>query len=81
MIQPPRVGPITGAAIIPIPKVVMASVCSSTGNVSRRIACDNGIIAAPAAPWSMRNKTIWPMLCARPHSAEAVTNSTTEISR
>jgi Low molecular weight phosphotyrosine protein phosphatase len=39
VIQPPRVGPITGAAIIPIPKVVIASVCSSTGNVSSRIAC------------------------------------------
>ncbi len=54
VIQPPRVGPITGAAIIPIPKVVIASVCSSTGDVSSRIACDNGIIAAPAVPWSWR---------------------------
>lgn len=78
VIQPPSVGPSTGAAIRPIPNVVIASVCSLGGKVSSRIACESGIIAAPAAPWSTRKTTIWWTPPASPHMAEVTTNINTE---
>ncbi len=59
-----------GATIIPIPHTAIASACSRGGKVSIRIACDSGIIAAPAAPCSRRNRTIWLSDCATPHSAD-----------
>ena len=47
-----------GATISPIPHVAIAICCSLGGNVSIRIACDDGTIAAPAAPWIKRKSTI-----------------------
>ncbi len=68
------VGPMIGATIIPIPHTAIAIACSRGGKVSIRIACDNGIIAAPAAPCIRRKKTIWLSDCATPHSADDTIN-------
>ena len=43
------------------------------------MACEDGIIAAPAAPWASRNSTICPSERAAPHAAEATTKVATEV--
>ena len=68
-----------GATIRPTPHVAIASCCSAGGNVSIRMACDDGTIAAPAAPWIRRKTTIWSSDAAAPHSAEATTKTDTDI--
>jgi len=42
------------------------------------MACDDGIIAAPAAPWISRKMTICTNETAAPHAPEAITKVTTE---
>ena len=68
-----------GATIRPMPQVAMANCCSLGGKVSMRMACDDGIIAAPAAPWMSRNITIWSSERAAPHRPDATTNTATEV--
>ena len=71
-------GPRIGAHIKPTPQVAIASCCSSGGKVSIRMACDDGSIAAPAAPWISRKTTIWANEAAAPHSPDASTNNITD---
>ena len=65
-----------GATIMPMPHTAIAIACSRGGNVSIRMACDSGIIAAPAAPCIRRKSTIWLSDCATPHSADDTMNIT-----
>ena len=52
--------------------------CSSGGKVWRRMACSVGCNAPAPNPCSARNATIIGSERASPHSAEPMTNSTSE---
>ena len=41
-------------------------------------ACASGAIKAPQAPCNMRKTTIWPSVCASPHSIDAATKPATD---
>ena len=64
-----------GATIRPMPHVAIASCCSSGGKVSIRMACEDGIIAAPAAPWIRRKDDHLIERLRRAASAEATTKT------
>jgi hypothetical protein len=56
VIQPPRVGPRVGPAIIPRPNSPIAIPTSSRGNASNSTACDVAMRAPPPNPWTTRQK-------------------------
>ena len=79
MIQPPSVGPITGATTTPMPYTAMAMPCFSRGKLSTRIACEIGCSAPPPTPCSTRKKISEPSVGARPHKAELTVKIATQI--
>jgi len=80
VIQPPRVGPITGATTTPRPYTAMAVACLRGGKLSSRIAWDSGSMPPPPSPCRIRAAMSMGMLMARPHSMEAAVNTRMEIS-
>ena len=79
MIQPPSVGPIAGPTITASPYSPIAIPCSSTGKVSRRIACSVGCSAPAPIPWRTRKKTSVVRLRAVPQNNEATVNSARQV--
>ena len=71
MIQPPSVGPTTGAISAAMPNSVIAMPCFSGGKASSSTPWLDGCRPPPARPWSTRNRISWPRLVAMPHSPEA----------
>jgi hypothetical protein len=61
----------------PTPHVAIAIARSSGGNVSMRIACEEGTIAAPPSPWITRKTTIVRRSGAAPHAIDAPVKITT----
>ena len=76
--QPPTRGPITGPSVTPNPKVANAWGCRDGRLMFIIVAWPSGASAAPPMPCRARKTTICGRFAARPHSADAVMNSTTE---
>jgi len=69
-IQPPRVGPTTGATTTATPNTAKAWPRFAGGNASARIDCATGTMPPPPRPCRMRNSKSASRLGANPHSTE-----------
>ena len=79
MIQPPRVGPITGASKAATPKRLWAAPCFSAGKLSSRMLWLEGWRPPPARPCITRKRINWPRLVAIPQSTELMVKTAIEI--
>jgi hypothetical protein len=76
VIQPPSVGPMIGANMMPMPQTAMAIPRCLAGNVSIIVACDSGTSGPPASPCRKRAATITARLGAAPAAAEVTVKAT-----
>ena len=60
----------TGATMMPRPKMARAWPALARGKASSRIAWLNGTSGAPNTPWAKRKKTILSRFQDRPHSID-----------
>ena len=79
VIQPPKVGPIAGAATTAMPYSANACPRCSTGKVSARIACSLGASPPPPIPCRIRARIKIGREGASPHNNEQPVNSTTHV--
>ncbi len=79
MSSPPTSGPEMVARPITAPKIPKAAPRSRGGKVTCVIARTWGSSSAPISPWTTREPTSIPGLCAKPHSAEAAVKPVTPI--
>ena len=68
VIQPPSVGPMMGAAMMPRVQNAIALPCSLPGNSSSSTACESGCKHPPVAPCRTRKTMSMGRLGASPHS-------------
>ncbi len=77
-IQPPRIGPHTGAAMVVIDQMALAVPACFGGKMARSRASEPGIIGPDTAPWSRRKAISTGRFQAIPQRPEAMVNRTTE---
>src|ERR1700676_1665060 len=78
-IQPPRIGPATGAMSVVIDHMESAIGAFALGNLASSRVCESGIIGPATAPCNTRAASRKGNVGASPHSHEASTNSTMDV--